>query len=153
MTYRRINVAFLLLILAIAALYLWMSRDLALNRLREDLRPIMLPVALGSGVVVLSVVELARTLLSRDEAQAAPFRIPGAGRIVATVLLVAAFYLVWQWFGAFYPGIAALVLSLVVVYRWRPTRRDLATATAIAAGFTLLIFVVFDLAFGINFTH
>ena len=57
MTYRWINVGFLLLILAFAALYLWLSRDLALNRLRDDLRPIMLPVALGSGVVALSVAK------------------------------------------------------------------------------------------------
>ena len=153
MTYRWINVGFLLLILAFAALYLWLSRDLALNRLRDDLRPIMLPVALGSGVVALSVVELVRTFLSKDEAQVEPFRIDGAGRLVATVLLIAAYYLVWQWFGTFYPGTAALLLALILTYRWRPTRRDVTIAVAIAVGFTLLLYLVFDLAFGINFTH
>lgn len=153
MTYRWINVGFLLLILAIAGVYLWLSRDLVINRLRDDLRPIMLPAALGGGVVVLSFVELIRTLCSKDEAQSQPFRIEGAWRLVATVLLIAAYYLAWQWFGAFYPATAALVLSLILLFRWRPTRRDAAIAAAIAVGFTLLLFLVFDLAFGINFTH
>lgn len=153
MTYRWINIGFLLLILTIAGVYLWLSRDLALNRLRDDMRPIMLPVALGSGVVILSLVEIARTLFSKEEAQSQPFRIDGAGRLVATVILIGAYYITWQWFGLFYPATGSLILLLILLYRWRPTRRDMMIAAAIALGFTLLLYLVFDLAFGINFTH
>ena len=153
MTYRWVNVGFLLLILAIAGVYLWLSRDLALNRLREDMRPIMLPVALGGGVVVLSLVELVRTIASKEESQSEPFRIDGAGRLVATVLIIAGYYLAWQWLDAFYPATAAMIFALIVVFRWRPSRRDGSVAAAIALGFTVLLYLVFDLAFGINFTH
>ena len=153
MTYRWINVGFLLLILAMAGVYLWLSRDLALNRLREDLRPIMLPLALGGSVVILSLVELVRTIASKDEAQSEPFRIEGAWRLVATILIIAVYYLVWQGLHAFYPATAALIFALIVVFRWRPSRRDGLIAAAIALGFTPLLYLVFDFAFGINFTH
>ncbi|MGR3640301.1 tripartite tricarboxylate transporter TctB family protein [Alterinioella nitratireducens] len=153
MTYRWVNVGFLLLILAMAGVYLWLSRDLALNRLRVDLRPIMLPVALGGSVVVLSLVELVRTITSKDDTQFEPFRIEGAWRLVATVLIIAAYYVAWQRLDAFYPATVALILALIVVFRWRPSRRDGLIAATIALGFTLLLYLVFDLAFGINFTH
>ena len=153
MTYRWVNVGFLLLILAMVGVYLWLSRDIALNRLREDMRPIMLPVALGGGVVILSLIELVRTIANKDEAQSEPFRIEGAWRLVATVLIIAAYYLAWQGLDAFYPATAAMIFVLIVVFRWRPSRRDGFVAAAIALGFTTLLYLVFDLAFGINFTH
>lgn len=153
MTYRWVNVGFLLLILAMAGLYLWLSRDLALNRLREDMRPIMLPIALGGGVVVLSLVELVRTIASKEEIQSEPFRINGAWRLVTTVLVIAAYYLTWQRFDAFYPATAATIFALIVAFRWRRSRHDVFVAAAIGLGFTLLLYLVFDLAFGINFTH
>lgn len=153
MTYRWMNVGFMLLILAVAGVYLWLSRDLAMNRLRDDLGPIMFPVVLAIGVVILSLIELVRTARSTDETQAAPFRIEGVARLVATIMLVATYYVVWERLGAFYPATAGLVLALILLFRWRPNRRDLITATIVAVGFTLFLYFVFDVAFGINFTH
>ena len=153
MTYRWMNVGLLVLILAIAGVYLWLSRDLAVNRLREDLRPIMYPVVLSGGVAILALIELVRTVLSKDETQAASFHVEGASRLVVTVVLIAAYYLAWQRLGAFYPATGALVLALILLFRWRPTRRDVVAATIVAAGFALFLYVVFDVAFGINFTH
>lgn len=153
MTYRWINIGFLFIILAATGVYLWASRDLALNRLRDNLEPIMFPVALGAGVVILSLVEIVRTMRSVDPDEDRPFYIEGATRLAATIALMAIYFFVWQSLGQFYPVTALLVTALILLYRARLTSREVLLAVLIALGFTLTLYLVFDLAFSINFTQ
>lgn len=150
MTNRLVNIGFLLLILTVGAGYLWMSRMLTVERLGDDLRPVMFPVALGAGIVLLSLVELARALRSRDPEEAEPFVIPNVGRLAATIALIALHFLAWSKLDTFYPATAILFTALVLLFRSHFTAREVGIAVGLAVAFTALIWAVFQLAFGID---
>lgn len=153
MTYRWINIGVLAVILVAGAVFLWLSRDLALTRLRGDLEPIMFPASLAAGMVILCLIEVVRTLRSTDPEQDASFEIPGALRLVLTILFMAAYFFVWQQFGLFYPATAGLTAALILLYRGRVTGREAVIAGAVAIAFALVLYLVFQMAFNIDFTH
>lgn len=149
MTNRWANAGFLLLVLAAGLGYLWYARDIALTRLDADLGPIVFPVALGAGVVVLGLIELVRTIRNAAPQEDEPFRIPNLWRLVATVGLIGAHFLVWQKAGHFYPATAALFVALVLLFRMRLSVREISIALAVSLAFTLMLYLVFQVAFGI----
>ena len=150
MTNRLVNIGFLLLILAVGVGYLWMSRTLTVERLGDDLRPVMFPVALGAGSVLLSLVEIVRTLRSRDPEEDESFVVPNLGRLAATIALMALHFLTWSKLGAFYAATVILFTALVLLFRGQLTAREVGGAAGLAIAFTALIWAVFQLAFGID---
>jgi hypothetical protein len=150
MTTRLVNVLLLLFILAVGAGYLYYSGVIADRRLGENMGPIVFPLAIGAAIVALSLVEIGRALRSRTEEDLAPFDLPNAGKLAATVLLIAAHFLVWQRFGLFFPATFAVFVALVLVFRGTLAPREIGIAALWAGAFTLLLYLVFQVAFGIG---
>lgn len=150
MTNRLANILLLLFILAVGVGYLYYSSLIAERRLGENLGPIMFPLAIGAGIVLLALVEIGRTVLSRDEEAGAPFALPNAGKLAGTILLVAAHFVVWQRFDLFYPATFALFVALVLLFRSTLAWREVGIAALWAGTFTLVLYLVFQVAFGIG---
>ncbi len=149
MTTKLVNMLLLLLILCVGAGYLYYSYLISERRLGDDLRPIYFPVAVGAGIIVLSAIELLRAIRSRTEDDLSPFEMPNLGKLLATIALMAAHFLVWQRFGLFYPATFALFVGLVLVYRATFTMREIGIAVLWSGVFTALLYLVFQYAFGI----
>jgi hypothetical protein len=150
MTNRLANVLLLLFILGVGAGYLFYSSLIAERRLGDNLGPIVFPVAIGAGIVLLALVEIGRTLLARDDEAGAPFPLPNAGKLAGTLLLIAAHFGVWQRFDLFYPATFALFVALVLLFRATLAPREIGIAALWAGTFTLVLYLVFQVAFGIG---
>lgn len=154
MTRKHMNMALLLVILAIGAGYLFYAQLIAEKRLGENLGPILFPVTIGVGIVALAAVEIVRSLRPPKtpedaEQEAAPFDLPNAGKLAATVGLIAAHIFIWQNFGLFYPSTFGLFVALVLVFRATLAPREIGLAVLWAGTFTLVLYLVFQRAFGI----
>jgi uncharacterized membrane protein YGL010W len=68
-------------------------------------------------------------------------------------VLIALYFLIWQSFGYFYAPTAVLTAALVLLFRGILTLRQVAIAVALAMTFTLILYLVFQVAFGISFTR
>lgn len=112
--------------------------------------PVQFPLALGIALIVLCVIEIVREVRRIPEPDETPLQVPNAGKLAITIGLIAAYFLLWERFGLFYPLTFAFFLGLLVTYRADRTPRSLAILAAVAAVFVLFLYLVFQLAFGIR---
>lgn len=150
MTTKTVNLLLLVAIACVGAGYLFYSHLIVERRLGENLGPVMFPVTVGLGIVALSLIEILRSLRSRAPEDSVPFALPNAGKLAATIALIGLHIVIWQRFGLFYPATFGLFVALVLVFRATLAPREIGVAALWAGSFTLLVYLIFQRAFGIG---
>jgi hypothetical protein len=114
--------------------------------------PIRFPVGLGLILIALCLIEMVREYRRVPEPDEPRLTIPNAGKLAATIALTGAYFFLWSWLDQFYPTTFAFFLSLLLVYRGEYDLRTVSLMAGFAGAFTLLLYLVFQLAFGIRLT-
>ena len=152
MTYKFAAFVALTLILLLGVGYLYYTYLIGVGLPAGQYGPIHFPVGLGLILIVLCLVEMVREYRRVPEPDEERLTIPNAGKLAATIGLTAAYFFVWSWLDQFYPTTFAFFLSLLLVYRGEYDLRTVALMAGFAGAFTLLLYLVFQLAFGIRLT-
>lgn len=150
MTVRHAGLIALAVMLLVGAGYLYQSWLLAQRLPATRLEPIYFPVGLGVLLIVLSVIEVGRVLIAPQPGESERFQVPNLGKVLATIGLTAAYFLVWSRVGYFYLATATFFLSLLLVYATEYTPRKIAVMALVTAVFLACIYIVFERAFGIR---
>jgi hypothetical protein len=112
--------------------------------------PVQFPLALGLALIVLCAVEMVREYRRTPEPDETTLQVPNAGKLAITIGLIAAYFLLWENLGLFYPLTFLFFLGLLVTYRSDRSPRALAILAALAGAFVLFLYLVFQLSFGIR---
>jgi len=146
------NVAYLVLgiLILVGVGYLYQA-SLIVGRLPEgSLGPVQFPAALGIVLIGLCVIELLREARRTPDPDESLLQVPNAGKLAITIGLTGAYFYLWAEFGLFYPLTFAFFLGLLVTYGRDRSLPRLALMVAVAAGFIVFLYLVFQLLFGIR---
>lgn len=147
----------LTLLILVGAGYLYQTYLLSGRLPAGQYGPVRFPFALGAILIALCLVELVRELRRQPAAAESGepeerLEIANVGKLVMTVVLTGLYFYLWQRFGMFYLFTGGFVLSLLLVYRGYGGPGAVAALAGFAAVFVLVIYLVFQLAFGIRLT-
>jgi hypothetical protein len=99
---------------------------------------------------VLCIAALVVGFLKPDPEYAHAFEIPNAGVLTLSIAMTAVYIASWWLTRQFYPATAIFFFALVMVYLRDPSPRSIAIAAGVSIGFTVLLYLVFELAFSVQ---
>lgn len=150
MTQKQAAYVALSIIALLGAGYLYQTYLIAGRLPAGRLDPVHFPVALGVALVVLCLIEIVREFRRIPDPQERRLTVPNAGKLGITIGLTGAYFLLWGSFGLFYPLTFMFFLGLLVTYQRDRSMRSLALLAAISGGFILVLYLVFQLSFGVR---
>lgn len=112
MSARLVDLLFAAVLMAAGLLVVQVSRDLPPG-FGGDIGPGAFPIALGWALTGLAGLAALRTLILGTQVRPS---LPGAGKVLFTVLAICAFLFLWQNFGHFYLMGFGLLFGLLLVY-------------------------------------
>lgn len=133
----------------LAAVYLVAARALPES---GPVGPAYFPQLLAAALILLCAVKLTQILRRKNTGEA--FSIPGLGRIVFALAVVALYFLSWELFGLFYPATFLALMALLVGFAPKERRRDrraILVMLAISTGFTLFLYLFFERFMAVQF--
>jgi hypothetical protein len=150
MTIRLANWLFLVGFILVGAYYLYDSYQLAAANPSGGFGSVQFPIALGLILIALCVAEFWHSSRNRTPEDEGRLDVPNIGKILATVVLTGLYYFLWSATGQFYPTTAAFFFVLVLMYQESRTLRSAGIAAVVSLVFTIAVFLIFNLAFGIQ---
>lgn len=108
------------------------------------------PFWLSIILIFLCFLSIVQTMLKKENKE---FKIPRAGYLIVTVILTALYFFSWNYFGYFYFQTGLYLLILISVYKFSSglTMKNVGVNVCVSLGFTISIYILFDVVMGVKF--
>ena len=145
MSYKIATSVSLILLIGLGSIYLYTAMQLPEHSGQAGVGPSYFPLILGTFLIVLSILDLIKTIRKSDT----KIPIPNMRYILSTLAVLAIFFILWGMTTNFYLFGSLFMVILLVMYQIKTfTIRKLINSVVITAGVMITIYLLFEQLMG-----